>query len=56
MRFCHLSAFEQVVINENSTVTFLVVESAALFDIDCHQPDGGHDKHGDKPGELPQRD
>ena len=53
---CHMSAFEQVVIDKDSTVAFLIVESAALLDIDCHEPGGRHHEHGDKPGELPQRD
>ncbi len=41
-------------IDKDSTVFPLVVQSAALLDIYCHQPCGGHYKHGDKPRELSQ--
>ena len=55
-RFSHVSAFENIVVDENSAVALLVVKPSALFDIDCHKSCHGQHKHGDEAGELAERD
>ena len=39
-------------INEDFTVSFLVVQTTALLDVDSHQSGNSQNKHGDEPGQL----
>lgn len=47
-------SFENVFVDENSVVTALVVQTAALLDEDGRYADRRHNEHGNEPGKLAQ--